>query len=76
MRLPRQDDMADAAILRGTFIGTRRKSPIGDRQVRGVAKEASGAGGVTAWERGRGEGREGAEGVDVDFYEAAGRVNS
>jgi hypothetical protein len=26
-----------------------------------------GAGGVMAWERGRGEGREGAEGVDVDY---------
>ena len=26
-----------------------------------------GAGGVMTWERGRGEGREGAEGVDVDY---------
>jgi len=28
---------------------------------------ACGAGGVMAWERGAGKGREGAEGVDVDY---------
>jgi putative ABC transport system substrate-binding protein len=37
---------------------------------------ACGAGGVMAWGRGAWKEREGAEGVDVDFYEAAGRVNS
>jgi hypothetical protein len=38
---------------------------------------ASGLGALTGWEPGgQGRGRAGGEGVDVDFYEAAGRVNS
>jgi hypothetical protein len=42
VRLSRQHDMANATVLRGTLIGSRRKSPIGDGQLRGVFTQFTG----------------------------------